>query len=869
MENIKSRLHRGLLYGAACAALALPSVGWAQAASRAHYHQPSLPMAQALRALAANSNAQVLFSPGDVAGLTAPRLEGDFTVHEAVERLIQGTSLSADTSDGAIIIRGRGTPPAEEVTGTAEQPSAIVVTGSRIRGAPVASQVTTLTREDMRNAGQNNLGDVIRDIPQNAPGGQNPGVVMGSSRVTDTNVNSTSSLNLRGLGPDATLTLINGHRASYDSAIQSVDVSSIPLLAVDRIEVVADGASALYGSDAVGGVANVILRQDYDGLYTSARIGSTTRGGDFEQQYDALTGKRWSGGGFMASAEYGRSSAVTAGDRSFTSAMDPSATLYPRQRYVDLVAAGHQALAPGVRFDVDGGYNERRTLIVVPLTTSGGFQANGTVATPRVRAFSVSPRLTFDLPAGWRAVLSGTYGKDSTRLDTRYFFAGSVLESFPGHYDNSLKVVELSAEGPLFRLPGGDARVVLGGGYRSNHLDLYLATAFGNIVEPNTVFDRSRNAAYGYGEIYLPFVSPALDIGGIHSLSASAAVRYESYLDVDHVATPKLGLIYAPVDGVELKASWGKSFKAPTLYQQFSGTRAVLVDPIFFGASGYPAGSTILLREGSNPDLKPEKATSWTTTLSLHPTFVPGFKLDVSYFHVAYRNRIVQPLVNDDGALSDPIYRSVITTNPSAELQQAAISDAAVGLENFAGVAYNPNAVAVLFDDRFRNAARQKINGVDLSVDYKLDLSAGRSLALTGLATYLDSRQQLSGEQPLTALSGTIFNPPRWRGRFGAIWSSKSLTASTYVNVIGRLTDNRSAPVRAIGGMTTADATIRYHAPDNRGLPGGLDVTFSVTNFTDAKPPHIIVSAPYAPPYDSTNHSALGRAVSLTVGKRW
>src|SRR3546814_10273297 len=102
-----------------------------------------------------------------------------------------------------------------------------------------------------------------------------------------------SALNLRGLGPDATLTLFNGHRVAYDAIGQGVDISAVPLAAVDRIEVLTDGSSALYGSDAVGGVANVILRRDYDGAVASARVGGATDGGDFEQQYNLVTGRRW------------------------------------------------------------------------------------------------------------------------------------------------------------------------------------------------------------------------------------------------------------------------------------------------------------------------------------------------------------------------------------------------------------------------------------------------------------------------------------------------------------------------------------------------------------------------------------------------
>src|SRR3546814_5063944 len=112
-----------------------------------------------------------------------------------------------------------------------------------------------ITQEDMRLAGHNDLGDVMRALPQNFSGGQNPGVLIGAGGVVaNQNITGGSSLNLRGLGPDATLTLLNGARLAYDGFTQATDVAVIPVAAIDRMEVLLDGASALYGSDAVGGV---------------------------------------------------------------------------------------------------------------------------------------------------------------------------------------------------------------------------------------------------------------------------------------------------------------------------------------------------------------------------------------------------------------------------------------------------------------------------------------------------------------------------------------------------------------------------------------------------------------------------------------
>src|SRR5690606_41548850 len=109
-----------------------------------------------------------------------------------------------------------------------------------------------------------------------------------------------SSLNLRGLGPDATLTLLNGRRMAYGGFSQAVDISAIPVEAVERIEIVPDGASAIYGSDAVGGVGNVILKREYAGVAAGVRYGRASGGGQATREYTLTAGATWSGGGLIA-----------------------------------------------------------------------------------------------------------------------------------------------------------------------------------------------------------------------------------------------------------------------------------------------------------------------------------------------------------------------------------------------------------------------------------------------------------------------------------------------------------------------------------------------------------------------------------------
>src|SRR3546814_19684375 len=112
----------------------------------------------------------------------------------------------------------------------------------------------------MRLAGHTNLGEALRALPQNYSGGQNPGVVGGASSggISNQHITSGSGFNLRGLGPDATLTLPNGARMPYDGPFQATDVFPQLFAAADRVEVLLHCSSAIGGLDGFGGGGNVI-----------------------------------------------------------------------------------------------------------------------------------------------------------------------------------------------------------------------------------------------------------------------------------------------------------------------------------------------------------------------------------------------------------------------------------------------------------------------------------------------------------------------------------------------------------------------------------------------------------------------------------
>jgi iron complex outermembrane recepter protein len=155
----------------------------------------------------------------------------------------------------------------------------IEVTGSNIKrvDAETASPVQVITREDIEKSGKQTIGEVLRSIPSNTGNSFN-------ETFTNSFSPGSSGVSLRGLGQKATLVLINGRRtASYGFAqnLQDtfVDLNSIPNSAIDRIEILKDGASAIYGADAVAGVINIILRKDYSGLEVAVSGGTRYESG--------------------------------------------------------------------------------------------------------------------------------------------------------------------------------------------------------------------------------------------------------------------------------------------------------------------------------------------------------------------------------------------------------------------------------------------------------------------------------------------------------------------------------------------------------------------------------------------------------------
>lgn len=821
-------------------------------------HLPRQDLATSLLAIGQVTNTEILFQPGDVRHLTAPALEGSYSAEEAVRAILAHSGLEAEIRSGGIFIRK--SRAGQSATSEADGGDGIIVTGSRIRGAPPVSPVITLSQGELLAQNKVSMGEAIRDIPQNFNGGQNPGIGRNVPQGSGSYIGASTGLNLRGLGGDATLTLLNGQRLSYNASLQSIDISSLPIGMIDRIEIVADGASALYGSDAVAGVANVVLKRDMKGLLTSAHVGVPSDGGGVQQQYDLVTGSRWSSGGFIMAYEYGQSEAIRASDRSYAATRSPGLTLYPSLKHHSLVLSAHTSLAPDLELVADALYNKRWSYMAYATNAAGNVLTSGGDFANDSDSFTIAPSLKYRLGV-WKFALSGTYGLDQSHYRGSSYSGGVNTYPTYGCYCNEANSVELSADGALFRLPGGEARIALGGGLRTNFFHAYrtLGTAQNIAV--------SQQDYYAYGELSLPLVSPNMDVTGIDRINLSAALRYDNYPSVGKVVTPKLGLIYAPSPDIDFKGSWGRSFKAPTLFQQYNSLGVTAWAAANAGGTGYPSTASVLLLTGGNPNLKPERAETWSATASLHPRAIEGAQLEVSFFNVHYRNRIVAPITYLAQSLSNPIYADLVDLNPS-DAAKAAVLASAGAFSNALGRPYNPADVVAIVHDNSTNASSQKIYGVDVSARYKHSFDNSRSLTFNLRGSYLHSTQKLSDLQPTTSLAGTLFNPPHIRANGGLIWAQPDLTFSTSLNYTGGLNDARTAKVARIGAMMTWDLAATWSPQIAHGPLHAMSFALSVSNALNAKPTAISGQV-YETPYDSTNYTPFGRVIGLTVSRQW
>ena len=216
-----------------------------------------------------------------------------------------GTAFAQDTSSQSTT---SNTQPDQQ---KAKSLQTVVVTGSLIRRVDLetSNPVVTIDRAQIQATGKMTLGDLVQQLPAMTGGNVNPQVNNGGGT-------GASSINLRGLGSKRTLVLVDGQRVINALGSGSPDINAIPASMIERIEVLTSGASATYGSDAIGGVVNFILRKNYQGAQFTANVGESDHNDGDQAGYSFTFGQTSDKGSIMGGIEYNKQDGVEAGNRS-------------------------------------------------------------------------------------------------------------------------------------------------------------------------------------------------------------------------------------------------------------------------------------------------------------------------------------------------------------------------------------------------------------------------------------------------------------------------------------------------------------------------------------------------------------------------
>ena len=426
-------------------------------------------------------------------------------------------------------------------------------------------------------------------------------------------------------------------------------------------------------------------------------------------------------------------------------------------------------------------------------------------------------------------------------------------------YDLSseLKSFGVTATGPLAGLPAGDILMTTGGEYR----DQTLTTGNASPTQPLETSGLGRRTGAAFAEVRLPLIGSANALPLIRRLELSLGARYEHYSDVGGATVPKFGALYSPLESVSLRTTWARSFRPPNLPDtpQRNSFSELLTLPDATAASGL---TTVLARFGTNPQLVPERAHTWTLGADWTPGPVPGLSLSLTYFDVLYRGRVEQAEISED-VLQQPQFAWLVQRNFTAAERSAACSQS-----NFLGVAADClNApIGAILDNRLQNIALLETRGMDLMSKYTLTGSLGR-LELGFNGTYLFNYTQANTpDAPLRNIVSTQNNPIDLRLRGSAVWIRAGFGISAFLNYDNAYRDTLSVPERRIASWTTLDLQVSYETSADSPV-GRLQLALSTQNVFNTLPP--FENNPVGVGYDQENADLFGRIVTLDVRKRW
>ncbi len=892
-----------------CAGLQAASAEPAGDADTADVQIDAGPLGDTLRTISLRTGTPIIFSEDLVAGRTAPALAGRYAGGAAVRAALAGSGLKVTQGRGGVLrIEAPASAPEPDVVsrtipdGLSDEDKVrgdeeadlridrVTVTGTRLRGiAPESSPLQVFTRDDILGSGATTTEQFLRTLPQNFGGGSTEFTTRGLPDDGNSQRNNTyaTGANLRGLGTGATLTLVNGGRLAPTSTIGDfVDLSMIPATAIDRIEVLTDGASSIYGGDAVAGVVNLILREDFEGAETSLRYGSVTEGDHAEMRLSQTLGGAWSGGNLMATYEYQDRDSLSLSDRPGIAAptlvnggaitVADAINLLPEQTRSSLIVSGSQQFGSRLKLSATALYADRDVR-----NSTVGIANTTTVADNEIGSESLAASLVADyvLTDRWGLAFEGGYSEVSSDQFQQ------IVRPAPGVpvrvlTDSALWSAGLVANGDLFDLPAGSVRAAVGGQFRNETL---LSRQVGMPV----LRDGERDVAALFGEIHVPVISERNGVPGIRRLEVNLSGRYDDYSDFGTTTNPKAGIVWAPVENLKIRSSYSTSFAPPKLGQSGALDRGVGVLPYDFirGLLNIPlpapslAGVNYLITAGTAADLGPETSRTFTAGFDLdHVSGRHDLKFSGNYYDIRFEDRLgVTPVPGNLNANFAPGFafanpslfpEGTVIFFPDADQINAVLASLNRPVTFAGGATAIQNIGFINNVSLTRNLASTETRGLDLQAAYEMDADVGQLTARLNASYILDFSRRASDTTPTVETLNTLFNPVdlHLRGQLGL--ARGAFSGTLFANYVDSYATDSTQAARPIGSWTTLDLALSYRFGPGAGWLSNTVIGLSAQNLFDRAPP---ATPPQTGPgitgYDPANASPLGRFIAFDIRK--
>ena len=857
----------------------------------------------ALEEFAERSGLQVIYLADVAKGKQSPGAEPDLSYQATLDQLLSSTdleyeflndntvTLQAVAEEGGDSDSGNASPaPIPMVRATASQAQTtvsqsdenareaqeeesivpleeIIVTGTNIRGVEnPTTPVLTFDREAIERSGAFTLEGFLRTVPQNfnstTPINADSGNPFSAGNL---NVTQGTSVDLRGLGAGSTLTLLNGRRMTASGAGSFVDVSVLPLDAIERVDIQTDGASAVYGSDAVGGVVNFITRRDYEGFEISTRYGTVTDGSREEIGVGAAGGHAWSTGNFSLGANYLETEPLLSSERDFidVSVSNPNGTLGPETEKFSLFSSLSQNLTSRLSIGVDALFTTRET----NNTTNTGLQLS---FESEQEALFLNGRLDYQINDQLNASFFADYSQEELSRSSTLLDPPEIDD-----ISNDQLTLEASLSGQLIELPAGELSFALGTQYREESYD----TSFEAFAT-----DPERDVNAVYGEILVPLVSSEMAVPLVERLELSLAGRYEDYSDLGETTNPKVGVFWAFSEHFSARATYSESFRAPTL-REFLDVPSVFVSPFpsfLFTAVEPPAQddrlapgtvATLFISGGGGPLLKEETAEVYSAGFDYTPSAIPSLKLSATYYNVSYTDRIegISPL----DPIQSPEFGSLVSSPADIGFVNTLFELAASGQANLVNATpiadLTPEDVQVAIRSGTQNVATRDTSGLDLNVNYDVDSDLGKFSTGANATFQFDYKSKLTDDTPEVDQISTLYRPVDFRLRGNIGWQRDGFSSFIILNYVDGYRDNPDEIIsNDIGSWTTVDLSFAYDF--NERFDGtfldGATASVSVQNVFDEDPPFVSTTIDGLS-YDPANADPFGRFVSFNVRKQF